>query len=58
MSVIKEYDLSLVNDLMVKIQWSHLQEYFGIRFKSIVDSDDYRAYMIRSELTKGGDRNV
>ena len=58
MSVIKDYSLTHINDLMVKIQWAHLQEYFGIRFKSIIDSDDYRAVFLRTELKKSGDSNV
>jgi protein arginine kinase len=58
MSVIKDYSLAAINDLMVKIQWAHLQEYFGIRFKSIIDSDDYRAVFLRTELKKSGDSNV
>jgi len=58
MSVIKDYSLAAINDLMVKIQWAHLQEYFGIRFKSIIDSDDYRAKFLRTELKKNGYSNV
>jgi protein arginine kinase len=58
MSVIKDYSLAAINDLMVKIQWAHLQEYFGIRFKSIIDSDDYRAMFLRTELKKSGYPNV
>ena len=58
MSVIKDYSLTHINDLMVRIQWAHLQEYFGIRFKSIIDSDDYRAIFLRTELKKSGDYNV
>lgn len=58
MSVIKDYSLVTINDLMVKIQWAHLQEYFGIRFKSVIDSDDYRAVFLRTELKNSGDINV
>ncbi len=58
MSIIKDYDLVHINDLMVKIQWSHLQEYYGIRFRSIIDSDDYRASMVRSELKSSGELDV
>jgi protein arginine kinase len=58
MSVIKDYNLAAINDLMVKVQWAHLQEYFGIRFKSIIDSDDYRAMFLRTELKKSGYSNV
>ncbi|MCL1833836.1 MAG: hypothetical protein FWG49_04970 [Leptospirales bacterium] len=58
MSVIKDYSLAAINDLMVKVQWAHLQEYFGIRFKSIIDSDDYRAKFLRAELKRSGDSNV
>ncbi|MCL1864641.1 MAG: hypothetical protein FWF73_02390 [Spirochaetes bacterium] len=58
MSVIKNYSLAAINDLMVKIQWAHLQEYFGIKFNSIIDSDDYRALFLRTELKKCGDSNV
>jgi len=58
MSVIKDYNLVTINDLMVKVQWAHLQEYFGLRFKSIIDSDDYRALFLRTELKNSGDINV
>ncbi len=58
MSVIRDFPLVTVNDLMVKVQWAHLQEYFGIRFKSIIDSDDYRAMFLRTELRNSGDINV
>jgi hypothetical protein len=40
---------------MVKVQWSHLQEYFGIRFRSIIDSDEFRATMVRTELKNSGE---
>lgn len=58
MSVIKDYNLVTINDLMVKVQWAHLQEYFGLRFKSIINSDDYRALFLRTELKNSGDLNV
>lgn len=58
MSVIKDYSIVTINDLMVKVQWAHLQEYFGLRFKSIINSDDYRAVFLRTELKKIGDANV
>jgi protein-arginine kinase len=58
MSVIKDYSVVTINDLMVKVQWAHLQEYFGLRFKSIINSDDYRALFLRTELKNGGDVNV
>jgi protein arginine kinase len=50
LSIFKGMDLSEINDLMVRIQWSHLQEYFGIRFNSIVTSDEFRAIFLRREL--------
>ena len=43
MSVIKDTDVMFINYLMVRVQLSHLQEHFGIRFRSILDSDDFRA---------------
>ncbi len=58
MSVIKDYSIVTINDLMVKVQWAHLQEYFGLRFKSIINSDDYRAVFLRTELKKIGDADV
>lgn len=58
MSVIKDYDLKRINDLMVRIQWAHLQEHSGIRFKSIINSDDYRAVFLRDELRKTGVSDV
>ncbi len=58
MSIIKNYNIVTINDLMIKVQWAHLQEYFGLRFKSIIDSDDYRAMFLRTELKNSGDINV
>lgn len=58
MSVIKDYNIATINDLMVKVQWAHLQEYFGLRFKSIINSDDFRALFLRTELKNNGDINV
>lgn len=58
MSVFKGMDVEEINDLMVKIQWSHLQEYFGIRFNSIVSSDEYRAIFLRRELKEGLESHV
>ncbi len=58
MSVIKDYNVVTINDLMIRVQWAHLQEYFGLRFKSIINSDDYRALFLRTELKKTGDANV
>ena len=58
MSVIKESDVMFINDLMVRVQMSHLQEHFGIRFRSILDSDDFRALFLRDQLKKTGELNV
>ncbi len=58
MSVIKDIEVVLINDLMVKVQLSHLQEHFGVRFRSILDSDDFRAQFLREELSKTGEVNV
>lgn len=58
LSVFKGMDVGELNDLMVKIQWSHLQEYFGIRFNSIVSSDEYRAIFLRRELKEGLESHV
>lgn len=58
LSVFKGMDIAEINDLMVKIQWSHLQEYFGIRFNSIVSSDEFRAVFLRRELKEGLEDDV
>ena len=58
MSVIRETDVMFINDLMVRVQLSHLQEHFGVRFRSILDSDDFRAMFLRDELKKTGELNV
>ncbi len=58
LSIFKGMDLSEINDLMVRIQWSHLQEYFGIRFNSIVSSDEFRAIFLRRELREGMEADV
>lgn len=58
MSVIKDSDVTFINDLMVRVQMSHLQEHFNIRFRSILDCDDFRAAFLREELKKTGEVNV
>lgn len=58
MSVIKDTEVMFINDLMVRVQLSHLQEFYGVRFRSILDSDDFRAMFLRDELKKTGELNV
>lgn len=49
-AVIKNLDINIINNLMVTIQWSHLQRTFGKIFKSTVEGDEARAEYIRMSL--------
>ncbi len=50
LSVIKNIDLHRINDLMVNIQWSHLQRIAGEFFRNLAECDEYRAEYLRSQL--------
>jgi protein arginine kinase len=50
LAVIKNLDIKVINDLMVNIQWAHLQRNCGQLFKSTSESDEYRAEYIRKIL--------
>ncbi len=58
MSVIREPDINELNDLMVRIQWSHLQENYGRRFTTVIESDECRARFLREELKQAGEQDV
>jgi protein arginine kinase len=50
MAVLKNMDVKVVNDLMVNIQWAHLQRHYNLLFKSTNECDEYRAEYIRKTL--------
>lgn len=50
MAVLKNMDVKVVNDLMVNIQWAHLQRHYNTLFKSTNECDEYRAEYIRKTL--------
>lgn len=50
MAVLKNMDVKVVNDLMVNIQWAHLQRHYNALFKSTYECDEYRAEYIRKTL--------
>jgi protein arginine kinase len=50
LAVIKNMDILKINDIMVNIQWSHLQRNSGRMFKSTLEGDEYRAEYIRDNL--------
>ncbi len=50
LSVIKNIDLQKINDLMINIQWSHLQRIMGIRFSSLAEADECRADYLRGHI--------
>ncbi len=50
LSVIKNIELRKINDLMVNIQWSHLQRIAGEFFQNLSDCDAYRAGYLRSQI--------
>ncbi len=50
LAVVKNVDIGLINNLMVNIQWSHLQRNFNTVFKSTVECDEHRAEYLRMHL--------
>ncbi len=58
MSLIKEYSLDVINDLMVNVQWSHLQLQTGKTFSSVMESDNYRSEFVREILSRAEVKNV
>jgi protein arginine kinase len=50
LAVIKNIDIKVINDLMVNIQWAHLQKNCGLLFKSTSESDECRADYLRRIL--------
>lgn len=50
LSLIKNIDLQKINDLMINIQWSHLQRITGRTFGSIAEADECRADYLRSHV--------
>lgn len=50
LAIIKNFDVKALNDLMVNIQWAHLQRHYGLLFKSTNECDEYRADHIRKIL--------
>lgn len=51
LAVIKNIDVKVVNDLMVNIQWAHLQRNYSLLFKSTNECDEYRAGYLRKYLS-------
>ncbi len=51
LAVIKNIDVRVINDLMVNIQWAHLQRNYGLLFKSTDECDEYRAGYMRKILS-------
>jgi protein arginine kinase len=52
LAIIKNYELSMINDLMVNIQWSHLQHYFNRIISSSDECDEFRAEYLRNNIQK------
>ena len=52
LAVIKNLDVRSINDLMVTVQWAHLQKYFQKNFKSTIEGDKYRSIVIRNFLRR------
>lgn len=47
LAIIKNIDVKALNDIMVNIQWAHLQRHYGMLFKSTGECDEYRADYLR-----------
>ena len=50
LAIIRNIEIKSVNDLMVSIQWAHLQRHYDQLFKSTGECDEYRAEYIRKIL--------
>lgn len=50
LSLIKNIDLQKINDLMINVQWSHLQRIAGRNFISIAEADECRADYLRGHI--------
>lgn len=50
LSIIRKIDLDSINDLMVKIQYAHLEKIKGEPFVSPFECDEYRAFFIKKNL--------
>jgi len=50
LALIKNHKISLINDLMVNIQWSHLQKNYNKKFRSITEVDEFRADYISRKI--------
>lgn len=50
LAIIRNIEVKAVNDLMVSIQWAHLQRYYDQFFKSTGECDEYRAEYIRKTV--------
>jgi protein arginine kinase len=53
MSIIKKLELQKINDVMVNVQWSHLQKRAGTVFTNTQECDAFRADYVRSEFAYG-----
>ncbi|HNU92147.1 MAG TPA: hypothetical protein PKO25_09770 [Spirochaetota bacterium] len=54
LSIIKNIDLGRINDLMVMVQWSHLQKSAGRIFGGAFECDSYRADFLRKRFERAG----
>lgn len=50
LAVIKNIDLSDINDMMVNIQWAHLQRRFDRIFITTAECDEYRSEFLRGVI--------
>lgn len=50
LAIIRNMDVKTVNDIMVNIQWAHLQRHYALLFKSTGECDEYRADYMRKLL--------
>ena len=50
LAIIRDCDINTLNEIMVNIQWSHLQRYYNRTFRSSAEADEYRSVYIRSNF--------
>ena len=50
LSIIKDVDLNRINDIMINIQWSHLEKIAAQKFEDSLECDYFRSFYLRMQL--------
>ncbi len=58
MSVIRDYSLKTIDELMVNVQWAHLQFHANRLFSSVLECDRFRADFVKKILKESEGKDV